>query len=126
MSEQQKHDLMGILRQGGLDLAADAATLRTAFNELMSRVPVADDVDHEPTTIGGVNAIDVAIRGIETVGTILYFHGGVYVIGTAAATVPLVSDLECDRHVGQRGAAGEPNRIAEQDFVRTHLDQQGW
>ena len=93
MSERQKQDLMGILRQGGLDLGADVATLRAAFNELMARVPVADDVDHEPTTIGGVNAIDVAIRGIETAGTILYFHGGVYVIGTAAATVPLVSDL---------------------------------
>src|SRR5580765_1781285 len=93
MSEQQKHDLMGILRQGGLDLGADVATLRAAFNELMARVPVMDDVDHKPTTIGGVNAIDVAIRGIETTGTILYFHGGVYVIGTAPATVPLVSDL---------------------------------
>jgi monoterpene epsilon-lactone hydrolase len=98
MSEQQKQDLMGILRQGGLDLGADVATLRAAFNELMARVPVADDVDHEPTTIGGVNAIDVAIRGIETAGTILYFHGGVYVIGTAAATVPLVSDLARRAH----------------------------
>jgi monoterpene epsilon-lactone hydrolase len=98
MSEQQKHDLMGILRQGGLDLGADVATLRAAFNELMARVPVADDVDHEPTTIGGVNAIDVAIRGIENAGTILYFHGGVFVIGTAAATVPLVSDLARRAH----------------------------
>jgi monoterpene epsilon-lactone hydrolase len=98
MSEQQKHDLMGMLRQGGLDLGADVATMRAAFNELMARVPVADDVDQEPTTIGGVNAIDVAIRGIEAVGTILYFHGGVYVIGTAAATVPLVSDLARRAH----------------------------
>src|SRR4029077_2482415 len=93
MSEQQKQGLMAMLRQGGLDLAADVATLRAAFDELMARVPVADDVDHAPTTIGGVNAIDVAIRGIDTAGTILYFHGGVYVIGTAAATIPLVSDL---------------------------------
>jgi monoterpene epsilon-lactone hydrolase len=93
MSEQQQHDLMGILRQGGLPLGADVATLRTAFNELMARVPVAGDVDQKPTTIGGVHAIDVTIRGTETAGTILYFHGGVYVIGTAAATVPLVSDL---------------------------------
>jgi epsilon-lactone hydrolase len=81
------------LRQGGLDLEADVATLRAAFNELMARVPVGEDVDHEPTTIGGVDAINVAVRGVETAGTILYFHGGVYVIGTAAATVPLVSDL---------------------------------
>ena len=100
MSEQQKHDLMGILSQGGLDLSADVPTLRAAFNELMARVPVAGDVDQKPTTIGGVNAIDVTIRGLETAGTILYFHGGVYVIGSAMATVPLVSDLARRTHAG--------------------------
>jgi monoterpene epsilon-lactone hydrolase len=98
MSKQQRDQLMGILRGGGLDFGADVATLRGSFNDLMARVPVADDVDHEPTTIGGVNAIDVTIRGVETEGTILYFHGGVYVIGTAAGTVPLVSDLARRAH----------------------------
>ncbi|HEV7525720.1 MAG TPA: alpha/beta hydrolase [Acidimicrobiia bacterium] len=98
MSEQQKHDLMGILSQGGLDLSADVPTLRAAFDDLMARVPVAGDVDQKPTTIGGVDAIDVTIHGLETVGTILYFHGGVYVIGTAVATVPLVSDLARRTH----------------------------
>jgi monoterpene epsilon-lactone hydrolase len=93
MSKQQRLALMATLRQGGLDLGAELATLRVAFNDLMARVPVADDVNHAPTTIGGVNAVDVTIRGIDTANTILYFHGGVYVIGSAAATVPLVSDL---------------------------------
>jgi acetyl esterase/lipase len=59
----------------------------------MARIPVASDVDHRPTTVGAVNAIDVTIRGIETSNTILYFHGGVYVIGSAEASVPLASDL---------------------------------
>jgi epsilon-lactone hydrolase len=98
MSKQQRDALMGILRGGGLDLESDPATLRAAFNELMAHVPVADDVDHEPTTIGGVSAIDVRIRGVDTANTILYFHGGVYVIGTAVATVPLVSDLARRAH----------------------------
>jgi epsilon-lactone hydrolase len=40
-----------------------------------------------------VHAVDVTIQGIDTANTILYFHGGVYVIGSAAQTVPLVSDL---------------------------------
>src|SRR4051812_11324570 len=93
MSKQQRVELMATLRQGGLDLGADVATLRAGLDDLMARVPVAGDVDHVPTTIGGVNAVDVTIRGIDTANTILYFHGGVYVIGTAAQTVPLVSDL---------------------------------
>ncbi len=78
---------------GVVDLEADVATMRAALNDLMARIPVAGDVDHVPTTIGGVNAVDVTIRGIDTANTILYFHGGVYVIGSAAHTVPLVSDL---------------------------------
>ena len=64
----------------------------------MSHVPVAGDVEHVATTIAGVNAVDVTIRGVDTANTILYFHGGVYVIGTAAATVPLVSDLARRAH----------------------------
>src|SRR5690242_2638150 len=93
MSRQQQLDLNAILRQGPLDLEADVATLRAAFNEVMAGIPVAGDVDHVPTTVGGVNAIDVTIGGIDSANTILYFHGGVYVIGSAAASVPLVSDL---------------------------------
>jgi epsilon-lactone hydrolase len=93
MSKQQQLELLATLRQGQLDLGADVATLRVAFNDLMARVPVASDVDHVPTTVGGVTAVDVTIRGIDTASTILYFHGGVYVIGSAATSVPLVSDL---------------------------------
>jgi hypothetical protein len=52
--------------------------LRVAFNDLMARIPVASDVEHVPTTIGGVNAVDITIRGIDTADTIVYFHGGVY------------------------------------------------
>jgi monoterpene epsilon-lactone hydrolase len=84
---------MAILQQGGVDLGADVATMRVQLDDLMARVPVASDVDHVPTTIGGVNAVDVTIQGIDTADTVLYFHGGVYVIGSAAQTVPLVSDL---------------------------------
>jgi len=98
MSKQQQLELIAALRQGPLDLEADATTLRAAFNDLMARIPVASDVDHVPTTIGGVNALEVTIRGIDTANTILYFHGGVYVIGSAATSVPLVSDLARRTH----------------------------
>ena len=98
MSKQQRSELIAMLRQGGLDFGADVATLRDALNDLMTRIPVAGDVDHVPTTIGGVDAVDVTIRGIDTANTILYFHGGVYVIGSAAQTVPLVSDLARRTH----------------------------
>ena len=102
MSKEQKLALDAVLSQGGLDLQADVPTLRATFNELMARIPVPDDVQQSPTTIGGVGAIEVTVRGADADadGVILYFHGGVYVIGTAAATVPLVGDLA--RRTGTR------------------------
>ncbi|HMC39205.1 MAG TPA: alpha/beta hydrolase fold domain-containing protein, partial [Acidimicrobiales bacterium] len=93
MSKQQQLELDAILRQGQLDLGADVPTLRAAFNDLMAGVPVAGDVHQKPTTIGGVGALEVTIQGTDAANVILYFHGGVYVISSAATSVPLVGDL---------------------------------
>jgi monoterpene epsilon-lactone hydrolase len=94
MSKQQQLQLDAILRQGGLDQSGDVRTLRAAFSELMAQVPVAPDVQQNPVEIGGVAGVEVTIQGNnESENVILYFHGGVYVIGYAAATVPLVGDL---------------------------------
>jgi acetyl esterase/lipase len=93
MSRQQQDQLDAILRQGQLDTGGDVAMLRAAFNELMAQVPVPADVHHRPTTIGGVDAVEVTVQGRDADNVILYFHGGVYVIGSAATSVPLVSDL---------------------------------
>src|ERR1700716_1189788 len=98
MSKEQQVEVMAMLGKGGLDLRADVATLRVALDDVMARIPVAGDVDHVPATIGGVNAVDVTIRGIDTANTILYFHGGVYVIGSAATSVPPVSHLARRAH----------------------------
>jgi acetyl esterase/lipase len=93
VSKQQQLQLDAILRQGSLDLGADVPTLRTGFNDLMARVPVAGDVRQQPMTIGGVGAVEVTVEGLDAANVILYFHGGVYVIGSAATSVPLVGDL---------------------------------
>jgi epsilon-lactone hydrolase len=93
MSNEQQRQLDAILRQGGLDTSADVPTLRAAFSELMARVPMAPDVQQNPIEIGGVAGVEVTAGGNDAENVILYLHGGVYVIGYAAATVPLVGDL---------------------------------
>ena len=93
MSEQQKMDLDAMLRNGTLDLKGELATLRSSFEELMRYVPVADDVRRADIDLGGVGAVEVSIDGAESANVVLYFHGGVYVIGSAGATVPLVADI---------------------------------
>jgi epsilon-lactone hydrolase len=114
MSKEQQQALDGILRQGGLDLRQDAETLRASFNELMSYIPVAGDVEQKPTTIGGVAAIEVTIRGTDASGVILYFHGGVYVIGSALTSIPLVSDLA--RRSGARAVTVDYRLAPENPF----------
>jgi monoterpene epsilon-lactone hydrolase len=93
MSKEQLSQLDGILRQGRLDTTADVASVRAAFDALVSQTPVPTDLLQKPIKIGGVGGIEVTIAGPETGHVILYFHSGVYVIGSAAATVPLVGDL---------------------------------
>jgi len=93
VSRQQQSQLDAILRQGRLDTAGDVPTLRAAFNAVMAQVPVAPDVQQNPVEVGGVAGLEVIIEGTKSESLILYFHGGVYVIGTAASSVPLVSDL---------------------------------
>src|SRR2546430_15481202 len=90
MSKEQNLALDGVLRQGGLDLQADVPTLRASFNELMARIPAPDDVRQSRTTIGGVSAIQGTPPGADADAAGLYFHGGVYVIGSAGASRPLV------------------------------------
>jgi acetyl esterase/lipase len=93
MTTEQQLQLDAILRQGGLDTNADVPTLRAAFSDLMARVPMPPDVQQDPVEIGGVAGVEVTVPGNSSENVILYFHGGVYVIGYAAATVPLVGDL---------------------------------
>ena len=93
MSKQQQTELDAMLRKAPLDTAADVPTLRASFEEVMRHVPVAPDVRKTPIAVGGIGAIEVTIDGTDSADVILYFHGGVYVIGSAAASVPLVSDL---------------------------------
>jgi acetyl esterase/lipase len=115
MSKQQQLQLDAILRQGGLDQSGDVRTLRAAFSELMAQVPVAPDVQQNPVEIGGVAGVEVTIQGnSESENVILYFHGGVYVIGYAAATVPLVGDLV--RRTGTRAITLEYRLAPEHPY----------
>jgi acetyl esterase/lipase len=93
MSKEQQNQLDAILRQGRLDTAADVASVRAALNALMAQTPVPADVQQRPAEIGGVPGIEVTIAGHESDRVMLYFHGGVYVIGAAAHTVPLVGEI---------------------------------
>jgi acetyl esterase/lipase len=93
MSREQQLQLDAILRQGRFDEGAEVATLRAAFSELVSQVPIPADVRQTPRKVGGIDGLEVTTPGADPDRVILYFHGGVYVIGSAKTSVALVSDL---------------------------------
>jgi acetyl esterase/lipase len=93
MTEQQRAALDATLRQVPLDLTDDPAALRSGFEEMMRHIPVAGDIRKTGIAVGGVDAIEVAVDGIGSANVILYFHGGVYVFGSADSSVPLAADL---------------------------------
>jgi monoterpene epsilon-lactone hydrolase len=93
MSKEQQLQLDAILRGGQFDGGGDVQTVRKAFNELMAQVPVAPDIHQSPVEVGGVAGVEVTVQGHEGESVVLYFHGGVYVIGTATASVSLVGDI---------------------------------
>ena len=123
MSKEQKLALDAVLSEGGLDLQADVPTLRASFNELMAHIPAPDDVRQRPTTIGGVSAIEVTAPGTEGDAVILYFHGGVYVIGSAATSVSLVAELA--RRTGARVITLDYRLAPEHPYPAAVDDAQG-
>ncbi len=93
MSEQQRQLLDQIMRNGPLDLAADLAGQRAIFEQMVAEQPLPADVRTAERDLGGVPAITVNIEKVDPVGTVLYLHGGAYVIGSAHASLGLAADL---------------------------------
>jgi len=122
MSKQQQLQLDAILRQGRLDTAGEVAALRAAFNELMAQVPVAADIQQNLIKVGGVDGVEVTIEGNVAENVILYFHGGVYVIGSAASSVPLVGDLV--RRTGARAITLDYRLAPEHPYPAAVQDAQ--
>ena len=93
MTQQQREAIAGMLRASPLDPAGDLREQRPLFDKMIAAVPVPADVVTTPGQLGGVPVISVDVPGTTTDGVILYFHGGFFAIGSAAASVGLAADL---------------------------------
>ena len=69
------------------------AWLRAAQAALPANVPLANEVSFEPVTLGGVPCEWCTPRGRSPARTIVYLHGGGYVIGSVAGYRDLLSRL---------------------------------
>jgi acetyl esterase/lipase len=94
MTRSQLDSVSDLLLNSPLDLGGDVAKMRRLFDEILGAAPLPGDVRTRTTDLGGVPAVEVrAGATAPTAATVLYFHGGAYAIGSAAASVGLVSEI---------------------------------
>ena len=93
MSDQEREVLLGMLSESGPDLSAPPPKARADFETMMEAMPVGEDVTFTEKTIGGVPALHSLTPGADAGRTLLYLHGGAYVIGSPKAYRALASNL---------------------------------
>ena len=93
MSTEQQENLDAILRQGALPVGSTVDEQRRLLRELVSAQPLPAEVTVTAATLGGVPTAEVTVDGIEPRHVVLYFHGGVYVIGDAFLAAELASQV---------------------------------
>jgi epsilon-lactone hydrolase len=83
VSAEQREDLDAILRQSAFPADSHVSELRRRLAEQASAQPLPADVTVTAAALGGVPTAEITIDGTEPRHVILYFHGGVYVLGDA-------------------------------------------
>jgi monoterpene epsilon-lactone hydrolase len=93
VSTEQRENLEAILRQSAFPAGIDIVEQRRRLAELTSAQPLPPDVTVTATAVGGVPAAEITIGGAGTRQVVLYFHGGVYVLGSAVQAAGLASQV---------------------------------
>jgi monoterpene epsilon-lactone hydrolase len=93
VSTEQRENLEAILRQSAFPAGSDVTEQRRRLRELLSAQPLPADVTVTAATLGRVPTAEITVDGIEPRHVVLYFHGGVYVMGDAFLTADLASQV---------------------------------
>ena len=93
MSSEQRETLDAILRQSAFPVDSDVNEQRRLLRELLSAQPLPADVAVTEGALGGVPTAEITVDGIEPRHVVLYFHGGVYVMGDASLAADLASQV---------------------------------
>ena len=93
MSTEQRQRLDAILRQGTFPAVADVNEQRRQLKALLSAQPLPAGVTVTAAALGGVPTAEITVDGVEPRHTVLYFHGGVYVLGDAFQAAGLAAQV---------------------------------
>lgn len=114
MSQQQRQALDELLREAPLDVGGDVTEQRALFHEMISSVPLPDDISTKQTELGSVPVVTVETLGLDPSVVVLYFHGGAYALGSAADSVGLAADVS--RRVGAKTISVDYRLAPEHPF----------
>jgi epsilon-lactone hydrolase len=93
VSTEQQQTLDAILRQSAFPADAGISEQRRLLRELISAQPLPADVTVTTAALGGVPTAEVTIGGTSPRHVVLYFHGGVYVLGDAVQAAGLAAQV---------------------------------
>jgi epsilon-lactone hydrolase len=93
VSTEQKDNLDAILRQAHLPVDVDVNEQRRLLRELTPERPLPADVTVTAAELGGVPTAEITFDDVEPRRVVLYFHGGVYVLGDAFMAADLASQI---------------------------------
>jgi epsilon-lactone hydrolase len=93
VSAEQRANLEAILRQSAFPSDADVNEQRRLLSELLSAQPLPAGVIVTEAALGGVPTAEITVDGVESRHVVLYFHGGVYVLGDAVQDAALAAQI---------------------------------
>jgi monoterpene epsilon-lactone hydrolase len=93
VSTEQREALDAILRQSAFPAGSDVNEQRRLLRELLAAQPLPAGVTVTAAALGGVPAAEVTVDGVEPRYVVLYFHGGVYVLGDAFQAAGLAAQV---------------------------------
>jgi epsilon-lactone hydrolase len=93
VSTEQRATLDAILRQSAFPVGSDVNEQRRMLRELLSAQPLPAEVTVTGASLGGVPTAEITVDGVEPRHVVLYFHGGVYVMGDAFLAADLASQV---------------------------------
>jgi acetyl esterase/lipase len=93
VSAEQRQTLDAILRQSAFPAGVSVIEQRRLLGELLSAQPLPAEVTVTASALGGVPTAEVTVDGVEPRHAVLYFHGGVYVLGDAFQSAGLAAQV---------------------------------
>ncbi|WP_431873718.1 alpha/beta hydrolase [Amycolatopsis sacchari] len=114
MSQAQRAALDAAIRSITFDTSRPPAELREGFRAMTAGRPIPPGVTITPAEIGGRPALAFEPERVTAEGTILYFHGGAWVVGSPATAQALTAGLV--HRTGMRAVSPDYRLAPEHPF----------